>query len=327
MDHECELCGRKLVPWMTMPIDCRKESPCAYGHLHRCPRCAFGMALPRPPAEEIADFYALDAYYTHGESHFASPGRVGFLDRARVHLAWRFDFGVEITPDLVHRLLGERASAICDIGCGAGALSLGLAERGHEVIGVDVDPEAVRTAQAAGVGAHLGSVEQLPPAVAERQFDLIVMSHVLEHVLHPSHAVAQVAARLRPGGRFICVVPNNDSVALRYTGIAWDSLDVPRHLNFFVPANLRTICEQAGLEVRRLMFAGYCRHYANEWINTERRTYDAIARIAPASTSGLRKNSKARAWRMLARTALATKRRKYDQVGVLASKPTAPSDG
>lgn len=320
MDYRCPLCRDAMAPWLSMPIDPKKESPCAHGRAFRCRGCSFGMIQPRPEEAEIGDFYALEHYYTHGRSHFADGGAPSLPDRVRAHLAWRLDRGEWLTAEMAHGLLGGRPSEVCDMGCGNGHFAARMSDLGHRVAGVEVDTRAAVEARQKGVDLHDGSVEHLPGAVASRRFDLVVMSHVLEHVLDPVKAVEAMAGLLRPGGIFACVVPNNASAGLARSGLSWEPLDIPRHLNFFVPENLRAVGDRAGLKTRRLFFSGYCRQFENGWINTERRIWDALARHGgpPAGSS---RNSPLRAWGLLARTAFAAKGTKYDSVGIIAEKP------
>lgn len=44
-------------------------------------------------------------------------------------------------------LASERGGPVLDLGCGTGRVALDLAARGHEVVGVDADPELVRVLQ------------------------------------------------------------------------------------------------------------------------------------------------------------------------------------
>ena len=161
--------------------------------------------------------------------------------------------------------------------------------------------------------------------MSRRQFDVVVMAHVLEHVPDPVRAVGAVGRLLRPGGRFVCGVPNNGSVGRAWFGPAWEPLDVPRHLNFFAAASLAAVCRAAGLEVERTFFEGYTRQMTNGWIATERRIYDAVARHDPGAVAGYARNSRRRGWLLLARTALAGREAKYDSVGVVARKPVEPA--
>src|SRR3954452_10286603 len=46
--------------------------------------------------------------------------------------------------DLWRRLADEAAGPVLDVGCGTGRVALDLAERGHDVTGVDSDPVLVQ---------------------------------------------------------------------------------------------------------------------------------------------------------------------------------------
>ncbi len=246
MNHSCYLCSQPMTFWLEMPIDAKKFTPIQYSSAFRCSACGFGAILPRPLEEEISDAYQLSSYYTHGRSHFSSAGRVTFLDRLRVHLAWRLDFGTLITPEVLHRLLSEKYSDICDIGCGNGSMAAALSNFGHRVTGVEVDLHAAEQAMQRGVQLFQGTAERLPEAVSNKKFDMVLMSHVLEHTIDPVAAVRNATQLLRSGGRFVCEVPNCAAISLEHSGLAWEPLDIPRHLNFFVPENLRTLCERNG---------------------------------------------------------------------------------
>jgi SAM-dependent methyltransferase len=69
---------------------------------------------------------------------------------------------------------------ICDMGCGAGYLSLALAPYAKEVEGVDLDPNALQVLKdniikknISNISTRLGDFELLPPP--KQQFDAIVM--------------------------------------------------------------------------------------------------------------------------------------------------------
>ena len=61
----------------------------------------------------------------------------------------------EAALDLLDPQPGE---AILDIGCGEGALTARIAERGARVVGIDNSPEMVAAAQARGLDARLMDV-------------------------------------------------------------------------------------------------------------------------------------------------------------------------
>jgi SAM-dependent methyltransferase len=94
----------------------------------------------------------------------------------------------------------------------------------------------------------IGELTEL--AFPSESFDAVVMWHVLEHVADPHATVSEVARILRPGGVFLCAVPNFGSLEARFARDKWFHLDVPRHLNHFTAPVLAKLMTEAGL-IRR----------------------------------------------------------------------------
>jgi len=63
---------------------------------------------------------------------------------------------------------------VLDIGCGAGRVALHLQRKGHEVVGIDISPMAVKTARLRGVhDARVLSITEVSPRLG--RFDTLVM--------------------------------------------------------------------------------------------------------------------------------------------------------
>ncbi len=97
-----------------------------------------------------------------------------------------------------------------DIGCGSGQLVRCLLDDGYDAAGIDVSPEQVTLARAAGVGqVHQGDYRVLL-ADARAEFAAVTATDLLEHMTKPEvlDTFDAVARALRPGGRFVARVPN-----------------------------------------------------------------------------------------------------------------------
>jgi len=276
---------------------------------------------PLPSARDVSDFYQFDGYYTHHDPTHVRADEAAFMDRLRVHLAWRLDRGDPLTESHVHRALGGRLSRICDLGCGGGDLLLGLRELGHQVLGVEVDPAAASRRCAGFVEVLAGAAEQLPPELAGRRFDCVILRHVLEHCRDPARALANAYALLEPGGTLMCEVPNNAALGLRSMGCAWAMFDMPRHLHFFTRQSLSRVCEQAGFVIHRPYYANYHRQFENGWIESERAIWGKLMGLSKKPAPMPSRNSRWRAWRQLTASAFMPPAFKYDSVGVLAVRP------
>ncbi|MGU3502331.1 class I SAM-dependent methyltransferase [Mycobacterium sp. C31M] len=96
--------------------------------------------------------------------------------------------------------MARRASRILDAGCGPGRVGGYLATRGHDVVGVDVDPALIAAAQQDHPGPRwlVGDLAELdlPARGIADPFDLIVSAGNVMTFLAPSTR-ARVLARLR----------------------------------------------------------------------------------------------------------------------------------
>jgi SAM-dependent methyltransferase len=96
-----------------------------------------------------------------------------------------------------------RPGTVLDAACGTGRYSTKLAERGHEVIGVDQSAAMLDLARAKLPAADFrqGDLTALP--LTDRSVDAVVCALALVHVPHVGSALDEFARVLRPGGRLI----------------------------------------------------------------------------------------------------------------------------
>lgn len=319
----CSFCGDAMRPWLRLAGDWRRPQTPEAIQLHWCETCAYGSLEPRPSLAELADHYAVDDYYTHHAPR-TGDSRRSFVDRLLVRLAWQFDHGnlAELAPADLARFGILPSATLCDVGCGNGGLLRRMASAGYNVVGLDPDADACRAARSGGLNVLQGSAERLPEDWGDAQFDAITMMHVLEHVLDPHAAAANVAKLLHSGGRFFVETPNNACRGFCEAGSAWRWLDAPRHLNFFTPQSLQEVCRRAGLEIEAVEYSGYTRQFQPDWIADEQEIDRRLRAIGDKSATALRtRNSSARAWRLFAKTWRAPAEAKYDSVRVIARKP------
>jgi len=113
---------------------------------------------------------------------------------------------------LIRASLGEGPHGILDAACGIGAQAIGLALLGYRVHATDLSPRAVARAEreAAKAGAALTfAVADLRTLAAQvhGEFDVVLAcDNALPHFLSDEDlrlAVANMTARLRPGGLFL----------------------------------------------------------------------------------------------------------------------------
>jgi SAM-dependent methyltransferase len=107
---------------------------------------------------------------------------------------------------LWEELAAAAAGPILDLGCGTGRVCLHLARRGHETVGVDVDPELIAALEPRADGLPLRAVvgdarsfeleEEIALALAPMQ-----LAQLLADSTERVECLACVARHLAPGGR------------------------------------------------------------------------------------------------------------------------------
>ncbi|MGE3609205.1 MAG: class I SAM-dependent methyltransferase [Bacteriovoracaceae bacterium] len=102
-----------------------------------------------------------------------------------------------------------RGKKILDMGCGEGVFVKELKAKGFDIQGLDFNYESDLVKK--------GSILAAP--YADQSFDVILCLDVIEH-LNPEDqpkAVAEINRLLKPGGKFICSLPNLAHLASRIT--------------------------------------------------------------------------------------------------------------
>ena len=104
----------------------------------------------------------------------------------------------------------QRHARILDAGCGPGRVGGALAEAGHDVVGVDVDPVLIEAAEQDHPGPRwlVGDLAELdlPAQGITAPFDAIVCAGNVMTFLAPStrgEVLKQLRAHLAPGGRAV----------------------------------------------------------------------------------------------------------------------------
>ena len=92
-----------------------------------------------------------------------------------------------------------------DVGCGFGRGLFYAARYGAEVVGIDLDPRVLATAQkntADRASVHLVQGDAQHPPLRSDIFDLVYAFGLLHHLADPSHAFRACANLTKHGGRF-----------------------------------------------------------------------------------------------------------------------------
>lgn len=229
----CPICGAERPRLLT-----RGDRDFIGIRTSQCPRCGLIFSSPFYTPETVADFYR-EQY----RSLFKGQPDPRGLALRHGYLRERAAFYLEFLE--VQRILPALDAAILDVGCGDGTLLRALRDRYPALALAGVEPTtsyARHLSEEADIPV-VGSMAELEP---ERQFDLVLLVHVLEHVHDPVSLLRQANERLRPGGIVYVDVPDVGT----HGGIQDLHL---AHCNHFSVHTLGAALARGGLEAIRIM--------------------------------------------------------------------------
>ena len=137
----------------------------------------------------------------------------------------------------------DPGSGILDVGAGAGGTLVALSHLGfRDLLGVDpfLAEDVTYESGARVLKAELSDLE--------RQFDLILANHSLEHLADARAALRDMHRLLKPGRYAVVRIPVV-ARAWREYGVNWVQLDAPRHLFLYPARTFKSLAEEAGFAV------------------------------------------------------------------------------
>lgn len=165
---------------------------------------------------------------------------------------WRA-LGAVTKADHVARLLEQAGvadlHAVAEVGCGDGSVLAELGRRGigDSRVGYDISSSAVELAggQPGVTAAQLFDGERIP--AEDRAYDLVIATHVLEHVPVPQPLVGELARVARKA--LVVEVPLERNLSA-HRPAARAASQAAGHLHDFDRSQVRQMLEQAGWPVR-----------------------------------------------------------------------------
>jgi len=228
--------------------------------LYQCDACTAAYLDPRPSPATIGQAYA--EFYTHPftatDGAPESPLKVikralrnGYINhRLGTNLRPATVLGSIVIPayagkkreiDFSLRHLPPFAdgfNTLLDIGSGSGDFIEMATGIGWKAQGVEPDPVAAEVARNRGTQTMTARFEEAE--LPEAHFDVITLSHVIEHFHDPVKTLRKALKLLKPGGLMWIATPNMTGAGHVCFGNEWIGLDPPRHLVLF---NQRSLIE------------------------------------------------------------------------------------
>lgn len=201
--------------------------------LLRCNEC--DLRFHKEIAADPKDVY-------HDPDHIIYPMDESFEE----HFKYRVErFGRERAKLLAQYCGDLSAKKILDIGCGNGYCLTALKETGAQCVGAELSKKWAKfTSERTGLPVHNEPLESFP----EKDFDIITLFDVIEHVEEPIPFVLAAKKLLKPKGRILFYTPNFDSFSIKVMGEFSNNICPFAHVILFSHKSFVYLAKRAGLE-------------------------------------------------------------------------------
>lgn len=210
-------------------------------YILQCLTCGLVASYPLPQEETLAHFY---------KDNYSQQRQISFNDKK---IAWADKrANAQIDFILESRFYASNSpydcfvnKSILEIGCGYGSLLKFLESYGGTVTGIESDFRILEIAKTrlspnALLYAEPFNLGMFEPA----SFDLILTSHVLEHIPKPVQFTSELFRLTKPGGAVFTEVPNSNPARVRK--MIRRGFKGSGHLIFFNRKTLSSLIEASG---------------------------------------------------------------------------------
>lgn len=158
-----------------------------------CMACGFLYQSPRPTKALLTEIYRKSYRPAEPTPAYLAEKRADAEDK----VAW-------LSKHLGGGGTGRR---VLDIGSGEGSLLRGFQQAGWDAYGTEVTESFAKWGEKHfGVNIHVGELDER--AYRGAHFDLVTLSHILEHIHEPWGFLATVKGRMEAGGKVFVEVPD-----------------------------------------------------------------------------------------------------------------------
>ena len=241
IDVYCNLCGADdylvrfpatIKPEEQIQVDAFSCTNPGYGHhaqIVQCRQCGYVYANPRWDGEEILEAYTAVTDETYVQE------RAGRELTFQKHLrAMEKHVGM------------ANGRSLLDVGAYIGVFVETAGAAGWQACGVEPSEWASEVAQRQGL--HVIHGTQDVPELAGKQFDVVTMWDVIEHVSSPSRELALAYDILKPGGVVAVHTMDVGSAFAKVMGRRWPWL-MDMHIHYFDRKSLPEMLEKLGYRV------------------------------------------------------------------------------
>lgn len=217
-------------------------------HIFQCRRCGFGQVRPKLSKKEVLSLYVQSGHDNtlDGIDRSSMLNANDVMQRELEYPNSSVD-AKRIASNSKRLLQVDRELRALDIGAGYGFFSRAMTNEGFSVTAIESAHEERRIFTEINGFSPINTFFE--DFRSQDQFDLVLMSHILEHACNPEEWIKHSSDLMRSGGILVIAVPHFNSV-LRYAMQANEPFIIPPyHLNYFTIRSLRKLLSDSGFEL------------------------------------------------------------------------------
>lgn len=219
--------------------------------IFQCYSCKSAFVHPRPPATYIAD------YYERLSDHAGGSLFTGTLENNYSQLIQEEIEFPNSTADATRIIAKCKQFSVglnfLDSGAGHGFFSKAAIKAEFNVTAIEPNRNARQIfARMNGFEACDGFIDEELSNKQEAQFDVILLSQVLEHVVEPHETILYLHKMLKKGGILAVAVPHFGSWLSQLQGRKDAFITPPEHLSYFSQVGLIYLFERHGFKCREI---------------------------------------------------------------------------
>ncbi len=203
-----------------------------------CSNCTLRFTQNVANESNIGKYYQSKDYISHSDTKTGLVNRLYHLVRNYTQYEKR---------KFIKKITGKTAGNLLDVGAGTGTFCNTMQQVGWQVKGLEPDATARQNALI-NHRLVLENLEALQQQL-DKQYDLITMWHVMEHVHDVQGYLKTFNSILKDDGMLLIAVPNYTSKDADWYKEFWAAYDVPRHLYHFSPHSMKQLMLLNGFEV------------------------------------------------------------------------------
>ena len=149
--------------------------------------------------------------------------------------------------DFIKGFFSQKNFSVLEVGCGAGGILKYYEENGCIVKGIDYDQNQLNYGRNQGL-----SLENKIEFLDKKKYDLVILSHVLEHLVYPNKEIKEIKKYLKINGLLYIAIPSIHSIKNTNYNFDMSRFFHIAHFSHFSLTSFKNFMNKNGLKIKKI---------------------------------------------------------------------------